>query len=230
MRPKIVILALVVAFGLVALAAVLKGTFGGRVQEVKLPESTPSETTLSGSTNLIVEPNSSNTAAIVEQLRAAEIAKELVLIRELQTDGVDNPHTTGILLGKVTHREPEVRKAALQTLVLLSDTNAIPGLEQAAALIEDPREKVAVLDAVTYLKLPEGTPDLGRPIAPNTSTRVTEATKPKKIVPNPKFMAAKKKKGQSPGTPKGATEGEPAAPGTPDQTQPVPLQDTPPPQ
>jgi len=44
MRPKIVVLVLVVAIGLVALAAVLKGVWGGHAsQEAQVPEPPPSE-------------------------------------------------------------------------------------------------------------------------------------------------------------------------------------------
>ena len=136
-----------------------------------------------------VSANSSNTAAILEQLRAAEIDRELDQIRELQAAGADNPQTTGLLLGKVTHREPEVRKAALEALVQLNDTNAIPGLEQAASLIQDPREKVAVMDAVSYLKLP-GVADGTSPELADASNYQASATSPRQVVPNPRFHLA----------------------------------------
>jgi hypothetical protein len=51
-----------------------------------------------------------------------------------------------------------VRKAAVQALVQLNATNAIPALEQALGLTEDPREKIVLMDAISYLKLPEEAP------------------------------------------------------------------------
>ena len=67
-----------------------------------------------------------------------------------------------MLFCKITHREPEVRKAARDALVQLGDTNAIPGLEQAVRLVEDPREKLALMEAIDYLKLPDATAGLTR--------------------------------------------------------------------
>src|ERR1019366_8157465 len=99
-------------------------------------------------------PNSSNTAAMLEQMRVAEIDRELDQIRELQAAGAASEYATETLLHKTTHHEPQVRKAAVDALVQLDATNAIPGLEQAVSLIDDPREKVVFMDAVSYLKLP----------------------------------------------------------------------------
>ena len=58
-------------------------------------------------------------------------------------------------MGMVTHPDPEVRKAALDALMQLGDTNAIPGLEDIVKEIQDPREKVAMMDAIQFLKLPD---------------------------------------------------------------------------
>jgi hypothetical protein len=158
MRPKIVILILVVAVGLVAVAALLKATVGRPSTETQA--STPAESNQETATVAVATTSgSSNNAAIMEQLRAAEVGKELDQIRSIVVEGVESPTTLGILVGKVTHAEPAVRSAALQAVVSLNDTNAIPGLEKAAEAMEDPREKVAVMDAIAYLKLPDGLPD-----------------------------------------------------------------------
>jgi hypothetical protein len=221
MRPKIVVLILIVAIGVVALAAVLKGVLGGHApQEATAPEPPPAQPASPTATSPQVGANSTNTAAILEQLRAAEVEKELDQIRELQAAGADNPQTTGLLLGKVTHREPEVRKAALEALVQLNDTNAIPGLEQAASLIEDPREKVAVMDAVSYLKLPsmaDGTsPELA--VASNYQA---SATSPRQVVPNPRFQPGANKQGRRQNR-LGPGAAQPVPQANPGQTQPPP--------
>ena len=88
MRPKIVILTLVVAIGLVALAAVLKGVLGGPApQQAKAPESPPAEPASPTATTPQVSANSSNTAAMLEQMRVADVNRELDQIRELQAGG-----------------------------------------------------------------------------------------------------------------------------------------------
>jgi hypothetical protein len=230
MRPKIVILVLVVTIGVVALAAVLKGVIGGhRNQDAKTTEAPLVEPGNTAATSPQVNPNASNNAAVLEELRAKELTTELDQVRELQAQGSADPATIGLLLTKVTHREPEVRKAALEALVQLNDTNAIPGLEQATGLIEDPREKVAFMDAVIYLKLP-GVTDGAAPELADASNNPTPAMSPREVVPNPKFQPGAKKQGrrqsrQLPGT------AQPAAPASPGQTQPAsPAPDTAPPQ
>jgi hypothetical protein len=170
MRPKIVILILVVAVGLVAVAALLKATVGRPSTETQA--NAPAEAVQETSAVAVATiPGSTNAAAITEQLRAAELGKELDQIRSIVVEGVGSPTTLGILVGKVTHAEPAVRSAALQAVVSLNDTNAIPGLEKAAEAMEDPREKVAVMDAIAYLKLPDGLPD-----TPLTNAMIVSST------------------------------------------------------
>jgi len=147
-----------VAIGVVALAAVLKGVVGWHAPE-KFKDSQPPPDE-PANTNIVVpqaNSGSSNTAVAVEQLRAAELAKGLDDVRELQAQGAGDPSTVDVLLSYVTHRESEVRKMAVQSLIQLNATNAIPGLEQALGRTEDPHDKIALMEAINYLKLPEET-------------------------------------------------------------------------
>lgn len=132
-----------------------------------------------------VSANASNAAASPEQLRAAAIANELDQINQLQgnADGSNNPTIISALLDKVVNPEAEVRAAALDALKQLNDTNAVPGLQKTVDLIKDPRGKVAVLDTIDYLKLPNVTPDpppddTNNPDMTNTTTRRHRQTSP----------------------------------------------------
>jgi hypothetical protein len=166
MRPKIVIFILAAAFGMLGIVVVLKEVMvehSGNTG-VQTPAAETNAGLQSAATNdqvVQVNPDSSNPAASPEQMRAAAIEKELDAIRELQSeaDGENNPTIISALLGKVTNPEAEVRSAALDVLRQLNDTNAVPGLQQAVDLINDPRGKVAVLDTIDYLKLPNVTPE-----------------------------------------------------------------------
>ena len=213
MRPKIVVVVLVVAIGLVALVAVLKGMTGKHSdQEARVPEPPPGEVNPPAPPAPPVAVTPTN-AAVLEQLRVTEVGKQLDQIRELQADGTANPATTSILLTKVTHQEPEVRKAALQALVQLDDTNAIPGLEQAQALVEDPHEKVAFIDAIEFLKLPSVIPqETGATLKPD------EAFGPSSRVPTPRAKRGAGNQGQ-PGAPSPAPTSPPAGQ---NQSQPAP--------
>ncbi len=164
MRPKVVILILVAGFGLLGIMVVLKEVMAGHSGNAggQTPATQANVGSQSAATNdqvVQVNPDSSNTAASSEQMHAAAVAKELNQIQELQgeADGENNPTIISALLDKVANPEAEVRKAALEALRQLNDTNAIPGLQQAEELIKDPRGKVAVLDVIDYLKLPNVT-------------------------------------------------------------------------
>jgi len=147
---------MVVAVGLVALAAVLKGIMNRPAPAEPGGEVPPStEAALPAGTDLQMNSGSSNTVAGIEQAQADELERELKEIGDLSLAGAGDPYAAGLLVGKLTHREREVREAALSALIHLNDTNVIPSMEQTVGAIEDPREKVALMDAIAYLKLPE---------------------------------------------------------------------------
>ncbi len=167
MRPKVVILILVAGFGLMAITVVLKevmaGHSGGAGVQTPVTEANVGSQPVAINNQVVqdvqVNPNSSNTAAISEEMRAAAVENEVNQIQDLQgeADGTNNPTIISALLDKVANPEKEVRSAALDALKQLNDTNAVPGLQQAAELIKDPRGKVAVLDVIDYLELPNVT-------------------------------------------------------------------------
>jgi hypothetical protein len=179
MRPKVVILILAVGFGLLAIMVALKAVMAGHSGNAggQTPPTEANVNSQPAATNdqvVQVNPDSSNTTASAEQMRAAAIEKELDAIRELQdqADGDNNPTIISALLEKVANPEAAVRGAALEALRLLNDTNAIPGLQRAEEAITDPRGKVAVLDVIDYLKLPNVTPDVP-PAADNAENNST---------------------------------------------------------
>jgi hypothetical protein len=123
MRPKVVILILAVGFGLVAIMVVLKGVMAGHSGNAggQTPATQANVDSQSAATNnqvVQVNPDSSNTAASSEQMRAAVVENELDQIRELQgdADGSNNPMIISALLDKVANPEAEVRGAALDAL------------------------------------------------------------------------------------------------------------------
>jgi hypothetical protein len=199
MRPKIVILTILVAFGILGLIALLKGVTGrhsgdagGQKPAVEASVESPAAATNDQVVQVVqVNPNSSNTAAITEQLRAAEVENEVNQIQDLQgeADGTNNPIIITALLDKLSHPEAEVRKAVLDALKQLNDTNAVPGLEQAAENIKDPREKVAVLDTIDYIKLPSATENVPPELATNFPASTSTTTN---IQFNPNFLKGNK--------------------------------------
>jgi hypothetical protein len=199
MRPKVVILTILAAFGILGLIALLKGVTGGHSGDaggqkpaVEASVESPAAATNDQVVQVVqVNPNSSNTAAITEQLRAAEVENEVNQIQNLQgeADGTNNPIIITALLDKLSHPEAEVRKAVLDALKQLNDTNAVPGLEKAAENIKDPREKVAVLDTIDYIKLPSATENVPPELATNFPASTSAATN---VQFNPNFLKGNK--------------------------------------
>lgn len=161
MRPRIVVLTLVVAFGVLGLIAVFKG-----VAEKHAVDSTSGATGTAGgqeppaATNLpvaTVNSGSGTPPAASEQVRQALVEKDLEQVRTLlgEADGTNNPVIIRALLEKMNSPEAEVRAGVLEAFRELNDTNAVPGLLKAVDSIKDPREKVAVLDAIDYIKAPD---------------------------------------------------------------------------
>jgi hypothetical protein len=115
MRPKVVILILVVAFGLLGIMVVLKGLMGGHAGNAggQTPGTEANVDSPAAATNdqvVQVNPNSSNAAATPEQLRAAAVGKELDAIQALlgEADGMNNSTIIPALIGKVENPEVEV--------------------------------------------------------------------------------------------------------------------------
>jgi|ERR1035437_1514149 hypothetical protein len=173
MRPKIVILTLVIAFGILGLAAVFKGLTRkpagageGAATNNQALDAHPADS--NQPPQLVTSP--STAAPISDEMRAAATAKEVEQIQDLQgqVDGSNNPVIITALLDKFSNPDVEVRKAALEALRELDDTNAVPGLEKALESTNDPREKVAIMDAIDVIKLPSATANVPPEYATNS--------------------------------------------------------------
>ncbi|HUC84982.1 MAG TPA: hypothetical protein VL970_07305 [Candidatus Acidoferrales bacterium] len=191
MRPKVVILTLVIAFGVLGAVALFKGVIQKPAGSgAPVPATNAVQNPVPADTSALVasaNPNSSN-AASADELRAALIEKEQADIRTLQgeIDGTNNPVIIAALLEKMNSPEPDVRKTVLQALIEINDTNAVPGLQKAGDNLKDPREKVAVLDAIAYLKAPDIMDGLTPQELTNNYTTLPSNSPP--IKPNMNFI------------------------------------------
>lgn len=86
-----------------------------------------------------------------------EMAREQS-IDELKDALLDDPGNQATLDKVRLHlrsEDADVRKMAVVTLMHLNDAAAIPALKEALERVQDPREKVAIMDAIDYLETPE---------------------------------------------------------------------------
>jgi hypothetical protein len=211
MRPKVVISIMVVAFGLIGLIALFKGVTGKNPssgETAPVVSTAPLNSTATNNPPAVAAGNG-NPPAISPEIRDALVENELARIRELQdeVDGTNNPIIIAALLEKFLSPEREVRIAALQALKEMDDTNAVPGLEKAEASLSDAREKVAVLDAIDYIKLPSATqnvpPELQTNYVDPALIQAARTNTHRKHPMNPAFLKGMKngRQSDSPGVP-----------------------------
>jgi hypothetical protein len=105
-----------------------------------------------GSTQAIAHA-SGNVAMTSDEQAAAVKEKDLDAIKDalLSQDGGVNAMLE--IASRLESRNAEVRTAAREAAVHLGETNIIPYLNTAMQNIQDPREKVAIMDAIDYLRL-----------------------------------------------------------------------------
>lgn len=169
MRPKVVLLILVLGVGAFALVGLLFATFK---KEQAPPPAANGEVLPAGVTSALagsqggaatgVEANRISPAAnpiiatTPEQDRAATNDKELEAISDALLAGEGDSNALGTIASRLEHPDAEVRAAAREAAVHFGNTNIIPSLASALESIKDLREKVAILDAIQYLQLPSG--------------------------------------------------------------------------
>ena len=118
---------------------------------------------LQAASNAPVEPQAGgNIAMTTEEQAALKKQKDLDAVSEALASGQGDMEAMLAIANRLENSDAEVRTAAREAAVHLGDTNIIPFLTMALYNIQDAREKVGVMDAIEYLKLPsapEGYPD-----------------------------------------------------------------------
>jgi HEAT repeat protein len=99
-------------------------------------------------------------ATTPDQDREVQKENDLEALRQALLKGSEDPTALPAVVGRLANPNAEVRAEAVDAAIHLGDTNAIPALNNAVQHVEDPHEKVALLQAVAYLSLPsrEATP------------------------------------------------------------------------
>jgi hypothetical protein len=154
MRPKVALFTLLVGIGVVALFVVLKG-ISSKPDEPATPM-TNAEPVKAASAQGNPAVTSIIATTPTEDL-AAQKQKDLEAIRDALLTGGGDAQAVVAIGDRLFSLDSEVRVAARQAAMHLDDTNLIPYLTAAAEQNQDPREKVALLDALDFLKLAAAT-------------------------------------------------------------------------
>lgn len=189
MRPKIVVITLLLGVGVLVLIGVLPGILAKRESEKPLAGSggAPVELTHMPSPKMAqaeVKPAEiSIIATTSDEDRAAQKEKDLEAISDVLISGDDDPQAIFAIASRLENTDVEVRTAAREAAVHFGDTNVIPHLASALDHIKDPREKVAIMDAIAYLQLPSAserrTPDGSEAPAVGLNAPRTKTAKPR---------------------------------------------------
>jgi hypothetical protein len=167
MRPKLVVVTLLLGVVGLCLIGLLSGKFNRTEPEKPLPNPAIVEST--NAQPAMVEPVATNPvtptpqpavtnviATIPAEDYEAQKQRDLDAISDVLVSGNDDANALNVLASRFENVDPEVRKAAVEAALQLSNTNIIPQLNTALEHLKDPHDKAAILDAIAYLQLPSG--------------------------------------------------------------------------
>jgi hypothetical protein len=160
MRPKVVIITLLLGVGVLILIASIHGIMSRQDGQPLPPVSSGAPAELTNTKPVKVarsqdNPAETNIVAVTpDEERAAQKQKDLEAISDALISGAGDPRSVFEIANRLENPDAEVRKAALEATMHLGDTNVMPYLNVALENIQDPREKVGIMDAIAYLQLP----------------------------------------------------------------------------
>ena len=141
---------------------------------------------------------------LTDEARQAAIDEE---IDRLQTwSANDDPQSLSNILADLNNPEKDIRDAAIEAAKQFGSTNAIPALKAAADATDDPHEKVALLEAAEFLSLPSLT-DL-RAQAPPLTPEQLQANQQREA----QIQSRRHPQRQPPGGQSAPGQGQPATP------------------
>ena len=155
MKPKLVIFTLL--FGVAAL--VLAGLLYSDISKENVIAKPENQVVTNNSTTQVTNkmlPNpqeSGNVAMTVEEQASAMKEKDLDALNEALVHRDDDPRMMLEIANRLENADADVRAAAREAAIHFGDTNIIPFLKSAQEDLQDPREKVAIMDAIAYLQI-----------------------------------------------------------------------------
>jgi hypothetical protein len=156
MRPKFVLILLGAALALVVGVAVFNSSRTTPHANPNTAITPGGDSTKTTDGSLVPASSGTNVVATTpEQDKESARSQVLEQIKEALLEGADNPAKAEEVRAHLKSDDAEVRKSAVETLMHLNDRGAIPALKEALDRVQDPREKVAIMDAIDYLETPE---------------------------------------------------------------------------
>jgi len=99
-----------------------------------------------------VQPQAMPVAVPDETISEDALADQLEQLQNLAMS--DSPNALSMITSELGNADPRIRNAAREAAIQFGDQSAIPALEVAITLTEDPLEKVFLRNAIEFLQLP----------------------------------------------------------------------------
>jgi HEAT repeat protein len=149
-----------IVFGILLVTAAVYRSETNQGAETKVVSDSPAELLGSNSntqSNSISKPVHAESVVVEKAATKPELAEtsdedRIAAIQDLGTSS--NLESLQEIVSNFKDSNPQIRKAAVEATMQFGNKDAIPDLEQMVGDIEDPREKVEILDAIEFLKLP----------------------------------------------------------------------------
>jgi hypothetical protein len=100
-------------------------------------------------TNSVVQTNA---VSAQELARRKQVHDTMLHLYQIQMNS--DAASLAAIMAETTNAEPQIRKAAVNAAVQFGDRSVIPQLQKLADATSDPFEKVDILKAIDYMKLP----------------------------------------------------------------------------
>lgn len=191
MKPKFTLVILLLGVAVLALMGIMHSTLNEHKALATAPTVVPAENGSSQvASNVAVDPQAGgNTAMTAEEQAALMKQKDLDAVNDALASNDGDPRAMLEIASRLENPDDEVRTAAREAAVHLGDTNIIPYLTTALTDLQNPREKVAIMDAIEYLSIPvapEGYPDPALEAMLTNSTAIGKFGPQTKRRPQPK--------------------------------------------
>ena len=212
LKPKFVLVILLLGVAALALMGIMHGVVNKREGPAQPSPVVPPEKAEASQTTSNVPVNAqatSNIAMTANEQTAFQKQKDLDAVNDALLSSDGDPRAMLEVASRLENSDAEVRTAARESAVHLGDTNIIPYLNSALNNLKDPREKVAIMDAIAYLQIPSAAETARDPALESILTN--SAPIPRRLQPMDPAAALNAKRRGAAGT----------APAAPAQTPPA---------
>jgi flagellar basal body-associated protein FliL len=212
LKPKFVLVILLLGVAALALMGIIHGVVNKREGPAQPSPVVPPEKAEASQTTSNVPVNAqatSNIAMTANEQTAFQKQKDLDAVNDALLSSDGDPRAMLEVASRLENSDAEVRTAARESAVHLGDTNIIPYLNSALNNLKDPREKVAIMDAIAYLQIPSAAETARDPALESILTN--SAPIPRRLQPMDPAAALNAKRRGAAGT----------APAAPAQTPPA---------